>query len=86
VTILLIEYRVEDFDGWKEVFDQDPMGRAEHGVTRHWIYRDVENSDRHFLSLEFASPEEAKTFRQALQPVWETSGAKDAWVLTETED
>jgi hypothetical protein len=33
MTMLLIEYRVADFAGWKAVFDQDPMGRKPHGVT-----------------------------------------------------
>jgi hypothetical protein len=83
MAILLIEYRVEDFDGWKEVFDSDPMRRSEHGVTQHWIYRDTEDPQRVFLSLEFRSPQEANAFRQALRPVWDMSGAGEAWVLTE---
>jgi hypothetical protein len=33
------------------------------------------------VSLEFPSAQEAKTFRKALQPVWEVSGARQAWVL-----
>ena len=37
------------------------------------------------LSLEFPSPKEAKMFRSALQPVWEASGAGQAWVLHEDE-
>ena len=33
------------------------------------------------VSLEFPSAQEAKRFRKALQPVWEVSGARQAWVL-----
>lgn len=81
MPMMLIEYRVQDVVGWRVIFDQDPMGRAQHGVTRHWIYQDCEDPNHIMLSLEFPSAQEAKTFRKALQPVWEVSGARQAWVL-----
>jgi hypothetical protein len=37
------------------------------------------------VSLEFSSGEAADTFRKALQPVWDVSGAGQAWVLQEAE-
>jgi len=37
------------------------------------------------LSLEFPSTDQAKTFLNLLQPVWEVSGAGQAWVLQEAE-
>jgi hypothetical protein len=37
------------------------------------------------LSLEFRSAEAAKTFRKALEPAWEVSGAGQAWVLGQAE-
>ena len=86
LSILLIEYRVEDFSSWKAVFDQDPMGRGTHGVTHHRIYRNSDDPDHLMLCLEFSSDEEAKTFRRALEPVWDISGAAGAWVLHELED
>jgi hypothetical protein len=85
MAMLLIDYRVVDFAGWKAVFDQDPMGRKPHGVTRHWLYRDAEDPNHLMLSLEFPSADQAKTFRNLLQPVWEVSGAGQAWVLQEAE-
>jgi hypothetical protein len=85
MSILLIEYRVEDFAGRKAVFDQDPMGRKAHGVTSHRIHHDIEDPNHLMLSLEFPSPKEAKMFRSALQPVWKVSGAGQAWVLHEDE-
>jgi hypothetical protein len=30
VAILMIEYQVPDFGAWKEIFDNDPMGRGPH--------------------------------------------------------
>jgi len=52
------------------IFDRDPVGRAPHGVTRHWIYQDCEDPNHLMLSLEFPSAEQAKVFRKALEPVW----------------
>jgi hypothetical protein len=50
-------------------------------VTRHWIYQDCEDPNHLMLSLEFPSAEQAKVFRKALEPVWEASGAGQAWGL-----
>jgi hypothetical protein len=89
VAILLIEYRLASFDGgfagWKAVFDRDPMGRKPHGVTHHWLYRDAEDPDHLMLSLEFPSADQAKTFLDLLQPMWDVSGATQSWVLHEAE-
>jgi hypothetical protein len=57
------------------------MRHARHGVTRHWIYQDYEDPNHIMVSLEFPSAQQAKTFRKALQPMWEVSGARQAWVL-----
>jgi hypothetical protein len=85
MSILLTEYRVEDFSEWIAVFDRDPMGRGAHGVTRHWIYREPDDPSHLMLSLEFPTDEEARIFRKVLQPLWEVSGAKQSWVLQEAE-
>jgi hypothetical protein len=85
MSTLLIEYRVEDFAGWKAVFDQDPMGRRANRVTGHRIYRDSDDPNHLMLSLEFPSDEDAKKFRKVLEPVWGVSGAAGSWVLHETE-
>ena len=85
MTILLVEYRVEDVEGWQAVFDADPMDRAGHGVTRHCIDRDADDPNHHMLGMEFATREEAEAFRAALTPVWETSGAGQSWILEPTD-
>jgi hypothetical protein len=84
--MLLIEYKVDEYASWKAMFDQDPMGRREHGVTRYRILRDPHDSNHLMVSLEFSSAEEANNFRKTLQPVWEISGAGRAWVLKEAEE
>jgi hypothetical protein len=85
MAMLLIDYRVADVAGWKAIFDQDPLGRKPHGVTRHWLYRDTDDPNHLMLSLEFPSADHAKTFLTLLQPVWDVSGAQRAWVLQEAE-
>jgi quinol monooxygenase YgiN len=84
---LLIEYRVADFLGWKRVFDQDPLGRAQHGATGHAIHQDPDDRNHFLLSMTFSSADEARQFRDlpAFQQVWEMSGAGQAWILDLTE-
>jgi uncharacterized protein len=86
MTILMIEYRVEDFDRWKAVFDSDPMDRMSYGVVKHWIYRDSDDPNHHLLGMEFGTAEQATEFREALAPMWEVSGAGQAWVLEQAEE
>jgi uncharacterized protein YciI len=86
MTILMIEYHVEDFNPWKAVFDSDPMDRTSYGVVKHWIYRDPDDPNHHMLGMEFATAEQAKEFREALAPMWEVSGAGQAWILEQVEE
>jgi hypothetical protein len=85
MAILLVDYRTEDFRGWKEVFDRDPMDRGRSGVTRHWIYRDADDPAHVILSLEFRTAQAARAFLDALEPVRDVSGVVHAWVLEEAE-
>jgi len=86
VTILMIEYDVEDFNPWKAVFDSDPLDRTSYGVVKHWIYRDPDDPNHHMLGMEFATAQQAKEFRAALAPMWEVSGAGQAWILEQVEE
>jgi hypothetical protein len=85
MTILMIDYHVEDFNRWKAVFDSDPMDRTSHGVVKHWIYRDPDDPNHHVLGMEFVGAEQTKAFREALAPMWEVSGAGQAWILEQVE-
>ena len=85
MTILMIDYQVEDFNRWKAVFDSDPMDRTSHGVVKHWIYRDPDDPNHHVLGMEFVAAEQTKAFREALAPMWEVSGAGQAWILEQSE-
>jgi len=78
------------FDAWKRAFDSDPVGRREHGVQRHWVYRSPA-ADYVVIGLEFGSTEQANAFKDdldaALGDVWRNIGVEGsaARVLEEAE-
>ncbi len=65
MAFLLMHYN-HDYDEWKSMFDSDPVGREPGGVKRHSISRGVDDPKDIFVRLEFASVEEAKSFRDRL--------------------
>ncbi len=68
--ILHIEHPVPDFDGWKNAFDSDPVGRARSGVQRYWITRAVDDPNHVSIDLEFATESEAGGLLEAMRQVW----------------
>jgi len=70
VYVLRIEHQVPDFDGWKEAFDSDPMGRKQSGVRRYQVLRPIDDPNYVMIDLEFDSSNEAQAFRVALQGLW----------------
>ena len=68
--VLRIEHQVPDFDGWKEAFDSDPMGRKQSGVRRYQVLRPIDDPNYVMIDLEFDSSNEAQAFRVALQGLW----------------
>ena len=84
---LLIEYRVDDYQDWKDVFDRDPLGRAAHGATGHTILHDPDVAGHFLLALTFAAVDDARSFRDlpAFRQVWEMSGAGESWIVEQTE-
>ena len=83
-ALVLVQHHIgrgpfSDFETWKRAFDSDPVGRAQHGVRRHWIYRSPE-ADFVTIGLELRSLEEAERFQadleSALADVWKQMGAE----------
>lgn len=62
---MLIQFEVDDFDAWKQVFDSDPAGRSQ-SATSHSVSRGVDDPRAVFVRVNFASLEDAQTFRQRL--------------------
>jgi hypothetical protein len=66
VAILFLNFEVDDYDAWKQGFDEDPAGRAEAGATSYKISRAVDNPSETFIRVEFPSVDQAKAFREKL--------------------
>jgi hypothetical protein len=72
MAFILGVFDTGDYDAWKQMFDSDPAGRKQSG-KRHRVFRGVDNPNQVFVSVEFASVEDAKSFRERLL----ASGALD---------
>jgi len=49
MAFMLMQFEVEDFDGWKETFDSDPVGRKQI-AKGHQIFRGVDNPSQVFVA------------------------------------
>jgi hypothetical protein len=79
MTVLQIEHRVPDFDGWKKAFESDPIDRKKSGVKSYRIYRPAGNKNYVVIDLVFATVSEAESALTALQKLW---GKVEGTVMT----
>lgn len=70
MIILQIEHPVPDYEGWKKVFDSDPMRRKQSGVIRYKIFRQTENRNYVIVEMEMNSLDEAKNLLSKLRQLW----------------
>lgn len=60
MALMLFSFEVDNYDEWKQLFDSDPAGRK--SVAKgHRISRSVDNPNEIFLSVEYASANDART-------------------------
>lgn len=83
---LRIRHPVPDFEGWKRVFDSDPMDRNCSGVRRYDVYRAVADPNLVMIDLELDSLEEANLLLGRLRQLWAGDGAgvmrnPEAWII-----
>jgi ribosomal protein L35AE/L33A len=69
--MLRIEHPVFDFDGWKQAFDNDPVGRVKSGVRRYQILRPVDDPKYVMIDLEFDTAQQAESLLAAMRIVWQ---------------
>jgi hypothetical protein len=67
---LRIEHQVPSFEGWKKVFDSDPINRKQSGVKSYRIYRPVDDMNMAIVELDFANMEQLQSALKALQNLW----------------
>ncbi|MCG3121373.1 MAG: hypothetical protein ALAOOOJD_04438 [bacterium] len=68
--ILRIEHPVSNFDGWKQAFDSDPIGREKSGVRRYQILRPLDDANYVMIDLEFDTVSQAEALLAAMRVVW----------------
>jgi hypothetical protein len=68
---LQIEHRVCNFDAWEQAFDNYKPFQAEDCVRRYRIFRSLDNPNYVMIDLDFECSNEAKTFVEAMQQLWE---------------
>jgi hypothetical protein len=66
---LRIEHPVPNYEGWKKVFDSDPVGRKKHNVTHYRVYR-VVNENAVAVELDFNNSEDLEKMLAALKGLW----------------
>ena len=68
--VLRIEHPVPNFEGWKEAFESDPVGREASGVRRYQILRAVDNPNYVLIDLEFDTLHQAEALLAGMRNVW----------------
>jgi ribosomal protein L35AE/L33A len=70
MVILRIEHPVPNFEGWKQAFDSDPVGRVKSGVRRYQILRAVDDPNFVMIDLELDTVQQAEALLAAMRVVW----------------
>jgi hypothetical protein len=68
--VLRIEHPVPDFNGWKQAFDSDPVGREKSGVRRYRVSRPIDDDHYVMIDLEFDTVSQAEALLAAMRGVW----------------
>ena len=68
--MLRIEHPVPNYEGWKQAFDSDPVGREKSGVRRYQILRPIDNPSYVMIDLEFDTIDQAEALLAAMRVVW----------------
>ena len=65
MAFILGIFDTKDYETWKQMFDSDPAGRKE-TARGHQIFQNVDDPNDVFIGVQFASAEDAKSFRERL--------------------
>lgn len=85
---LHIEHTVIDYEGWKRMFDADPVDRKGAGVTGYRVMRPVGDTRLVMVDLDFDSREAGERMIRALAELWQGPASEitidPRAILTET--
>lgn len=74
--ILRIEHPVSNYEGWKQAFDSDPVGRQKSGVRRYRVLQPRDDANYVMIDLEFDTASEAEALLAAMRAVWNRVAGK----------
>jgi hypothetical protein len=74
MIIVRIEHSIQNFDKWKQAFDNDPADRKGSGVRRYQILRPQDDPNYVMIDLEFDSADKADGFLRNMQRIWDGPG------------
>ena len=75
MAFMVLHLEIDDYDTWKRLFDSDPVGRRQ-AAKGHVILRGADDPNEVFVRTEYASAEEAKSFRERLLASGALDGAR----------
>ncbi|TMK49487.1 MAG: hypothetical protein E6G70_08735 [Alphaproteobacteria bacterium] len=67
MPVLMVRGDVEDFDRWREVFDENAGARTAHGCQRVRRFRSTENPNHLLILFDWDTEENAKAFSASPQ-------------------
>ncbi len=70
MVMLRIEHPVPNFEGWKQAFESDPVGRQKSGVRRYQILRPIDDPNFVMIDLEFDTVQQAEALLAGMRAVW----------------
>ncbi len=90
MPMLRIQHSVADFEGWKRMFDSDPVDRKGSGVRRYQVYRSVGDTNFVMIDLEFDQLAEAEGLLGKMRTIWDGPGKAvmhnpQAWIVESVE-
>ncbi|MGA7670742.1 MAG: hypothetical protein WBW04_09995 [Nitrolancea sp.] len=62
---LLIRHKVNDYDAWKPVYDEDAENRKAHGSKGGRLFRNANNPNETISVFEFSDMEDAQKFTES---------------------
>ncbi len=69
--ILHVEHPVPDFNIWKNLFDQNSIGRDNSGMRGYKILRPIDGANFAIVDIEFDTTEQAQSFLNTSRSMWQ---------------
>ena len=71
MTTLRLDFKVRDYEMWREAFARDSGGRQEAGMLGYRIFRPLDDAHRVMIDADFDSADKAEGFLHVMRTkVW----------------